>query len=170
MTVLRPLATALLVLVVVTVQVGIFAHLAVAGVVPDLALLLVVAAAIVRGPAYGTVLGLFAGLAVDLAPPADGVAGRWALALALAGWLAGQARGDARQSALATVATVAATSLAATSVYALTGLVLSEPGVSVARAVEVLPVALAYDVAVTPLVVPLAMLLLRRLDPAPLRW
>jgi rod shape-determining protein MreD len=124
----------------------------------------------VRGPAYATVLGLFAGLAVDLAPPADGVAGRWALALALAGWLAGQARGEARQSALATVATVAVASMAATSIYAVTGLVLSEPGVSVARAIEVLPIAVLYDVAVTPLVVPLAMLLLRRLDPTPVRW
>ena len=170
MTIVRPAAVALLVAVAVTLQVGLFAHLSVAGVVPDLALLVVVAAAIVRGPAYGTVLGLFAGLAVDLAPPADGVAGRWALALALAGWLAGQARGDARQSALATLVTVAVSSLAATSVYALSGLVLSEPGVTVARVVEVLPVAVLYDVAVTPLVVPLAMLLLRRLDPTPVRW
>jgi hypothetical protein len=60
--------------------------------------------------------------------------------------------------------------MAATSIYAVTGLVLSEPGVSVARAIEVLPVAVLYDVAVTPLVVPLAMLLLRRLDPTPVRW
>jgi len=166
----RVAVTVLLVLVTVTAQVGLFAHLSVAGVVPDLALLLVVAAAIVRGPAYGTVLGLLAGLCVDLAPPADGVAGRWALALAVAGWLAGQARGDARLSAVATVVTVAVSSLAATSIYALTGLVLSEPGVSVARALEVLPVAVLYDIAITPLVVPLAMLVLRRLDPAPTRW
>jgi rod shape-determining protein MreD len=170
MIVVRPLLTAALVIVAVTVQVALFAHLSVAGVVPDLALLVVVAAGVVRGPAYATVLGLFAGLAVDLAPPADGVAGRWALALALAGWLAGQARGEARQSALATVATVAVASMAATSIYAVTGLVLSEPGVSVSRALEVLPVAVLYDVAVTPLVVPLAMLLLRRLDPTPVRW
>ena len=97
MTVLRPFVVALLILATVTLQVGLFAHLSIAGVVPDLALLLVVAAALVRGPTYGAVLGLVAGLAVDLAPPADGVAGRWALALAVAGWLAGLARGEARQ-------------------------------------------------------------------------
>ncbi len=170
MTAVRVAATALLLVVTITLQVSLFAHLSIAGVVPDLALLVVVAAAIVRGPAYATVLGLLAGLAVDLAPPADGVAGRWALALALAGWLAGQARGDARQSAFATLVTVAVSSLTATSVYALSGLVLSDPGVSVARALEVLPVAVLYDVAITPLVVPLAVLLLRRLDPAPVRW
>lgn len=170
MRVLRPFVTAVLVLLTVTLQVGLFARLSIAGVVPDLALLLVVAAAIVRGPAYGTVLGLVAGLAVDLAPPADGVAGRWALGLALAGWLAGQARSDAKQSAFATLITVAVASLVATSVYALTGLVLAEPGVSVAEALEVLPVALLYDVAITPLVVPLAMLIMRTLDPTPVRW
>ena len=170
MTVLRPVMVAILVLVTVTVQVGFFAHLSIAGVVPDLALLLVVAAALVRGPSYGAVLGLVAGLAVDIAPPADGIAGRWALALAVAGWLAGLARGEARQSALATVATVAVSSFAATSLYALSGLVLRDPGVTVGRVLEVLPMAVLYDVAVTPLVVPLAVLAFRRLDPAPVRW
>jgi rod shape-determining protein MreD len=132
--------------------------------------LVVVAAALVRGPAYGAVLGLVAGLAVDIAPPADGVAGRWALALAVAGWLAGLARGEARQSALATVVTVAVSSFAATSLYALSGLALRDPGVTVGRVLEVLPVAVLYDVGVTPLVVPLAIVVFRRLDPAPVRW
>ena len=170
MTLLRGSAVVLLVLVTVTLQVGVFAQLSIAGVVPDLALLVVVAAALVRGPVYGTTLGLVAGLLVDLAPPADGVAGRWALALAVAGWLAGLARGEARQSAVATVVTVAVSSFAATSLYAMSGLVLRDPGVTVSRVIEVLPVAVLYDVAVTPLVVPLAVLAFRRLDPAPIRW
>jgi rod shape-determining protein MreD len=167
---LRSSAVGVLLVVTVTVQVGFFAHLSIAGVVPDLALLVVVAAALVRGPVYGTTLGLVAGLLVDLAPPADGVAGRWALALAVAGWLAGLARGEARQSAVATVVTVAVSSFAATSLYAMSGLVLRDPGVTVSRVIEVLPVAVLYDVAVTPLVVPLAVLAFRRLDPAPIRW
>lgn len=167
MPVLRAAAVVVLVLVTVTLQVGLFTELSVAGVVPDLALLLVVAAALVRGPSYGAVLGLLAGLAVDLAPPADGVAGRWALALAVAGWLAGLVKADARQSAVATVVTVAVASFAATSLYALSGLVLREPGVSVSAVLEVLPVAVLYDVAVTPLVVPLALIAFRRLGPVP---
>lgn len=170
MAVLRPVLVAVLVLVTVTLQVGLFAHLSIAGVVPDLALLLVVAAALVRGPAYGSVLGLLAGFAVDLAPPADGVAGRWALALAVAGWLAGLARGEARQSAVATVVTVAVASFAATSLYALSGLVLRDPGVTVGGVLEVLPLAVLYDVALTPLIVPLAVVAFHRLDPAPVRW
>lgn len=170
MSMLRAAAVVALVLVTVTVQVGLFAHLSVAGVVPDLALLLVVAAALVRGPAYGPVLGLVAGFAVDVAPPADGVAGRWALALAVAGWLAGLARGEARQSPIATVVTVAVSSFTATSLYALSGMVLRDPGVTVAKVLEVLPVSVLYDIALTPLVVPLAVLAFRRLDPAPVRW
>ena len=66
--------------------------------------------------------------------------------------------------------TVAVASFAATSLYALSGLVLQEPGVTVGRVLEVLPVSVLYDVAITPLVVPLAVLLFRRLDPVPVRW
>ncbi|MBA2639936.1 MAG: rod shape-determining protein MreD [Nocardioidaceae bacterium] len=170
MVLLRAAACAVLIVLTITVQVGLFAHLSIAGVVPDLVLLLVVGAALARGPSYGAGLGLVAGLAIDLAPPADGVAGRWALALAVAGFLAGLVRGEARQSVVATVATVAVTSFAASSLYALSGLVLREPGVTISRALEVMPIAVGYDVALTPLVVPLAVVAFRRLDPAPVRW
>ena len=67
--------------------------------VPNLALLVVVAAALVRGPEFAAVLGFAAGLAVDLAPPADRVAGRWALALVVVGYLAGRVRREAGASA-----------------------------------------------------------------------
>ena len=43
------------------------------------------AASISRGPQVGAVVGFCAGLLVDLAPPADHVAGRWALALVVVG-------------------------------------------------------------------------------------
>ena len=42
-------------------------------------------------------LGFAAGLLLDLAPPADHVAGRWALALVLVGYLAGRVRQDVRR-------------------------------------------------------------------------
>ena len=53
-------------------------------------------AALVRGPQFAAVLGFFAGLLLDLAPPADHVAGRWALALVVVGYVAGRMRQDAR--------------------------------------------------------------------------
>lgn len=57
----------------------------------SLALVAVLAFAYVRGPAFGAVLGFFAGLLVDVAPPADGVAGLWAMSFTLAAYLVGSA-------------------------------------------------------------------------------
>ena len=69
-------------------------------------------------------LGFFGGLLIDLAPPADHVAGRWALALMVVGYLAGQVRPEAGRSALAALATVAAASFVGTSIFALSGLLI----------------------------------------------
>ena len=68
-----------------------------------------------------------------------------------------------------TVVTVAAGAFIGTSIFALTGLVLRDPGVSVGAALEVVPVAVLYDVILTPLVIPLVLILFRRLEPAE-RW
>lgn len=56
---------------------------------PDLLLLLVVAAAIARGPTAGAVTGFACGLLVDLAPGSVHAVGIGALAHALAGYVAG---------------------------------------------------------------------------------
>ena len=161
----RALVLTLVITFAVVLQVALFPYLSYAGVVPNLALLVVVAAALVRGPEFAAVLGFLAGLAVDLAPPADHVAGRWALALVVVGYLAGRLRHDARTSALAAVLTVAASSFIGTSLFALSGLVLSDPDVPVAEALVVIPTAVVYDVLVTPFVLPLMMRLFRRLEP-----
>jgi rod shape-determining protein MreD len=161
----RTLVLAALVTAAVVLQVAAFSYLSYDGVVPNLALLLVVAAALVRGPDFAMVLGFFAGLAIDLAPPADHVAGRWALALVVVGYLAGRVRHDAGTSAVAAVVTVAASSFVGTSVFALSGMVLRDPSVPVAEALQVIPIAVVYDVLLTPFVLPLAMRLLRRIQP-----
>jgi rod shape-determining protein MreD len=165
MSMVRPLVLTLLVTVAVALQVAAFSYLSYDGVVPNLALLLVVAAALVRGPDFAMVLGFFAGLAIDLAPPADHVAGRWALALVVVGYLAGRVRHDAGTSAVAAVVTVAASSFVGTSVFALSGMVLRDPSVPVAEALQVIPIAVLYDVLLTPFVLPPAMRLLRRIQP-----
>jgi rod shape-determining protein MreD len=165
MSLVRTLVLVLLVTAAVVLQVAAFSYLSYDGVVPNLALLLVVAAALVRGPDFAMVLGFFSGLAVDLAPPADHVAGRWALALVVVGYLAGRVRHDAGSSAVAAVATVAASSFVGTSVFALSGMVLRDPSVPVAEALQVIPVAVVYDVLLTPFVLPLAMRLFRRIQP-----
>ncbi len=165
MTLFRGAILAVLIAVAVALQVAGFSFLSFDGVVPNLALLVVVAAALVRGPDFAATLGFFAGLAIDLAPPADHVAGRWALALVVVGYVAGRVRQDAGSSATAAVLTVAAASFIGTSVFALSGLVLQDSSAPVAEALRVIPVAVVYDVLLTPLVLPLTMRLFRRIQP-----
>ncbi|HEX4687492.1 MAG TPA: rod shape-determining protein MreD [Nocardioides sp.] len=155
-----------LVAVALVLQVAIFPHLAWDGIVPNFCLLVVVAAALVRGPSFAATLGFFAGLMLDLAPPADHVAGRWALALVVVGYVAGSMRQDTRPSATTVVATVAVSSLVGTSVYALTGIVLGDAVAEAGDLARVIVVALLWDVLLTPLVLPGVMRLLARLEPA----
>ena len=155
-----------LVVVALILQVAIFPHLAWEGIVPNFCLLVVVAAALVRGPSFAATLGFFAGLLLDLAPPADHVAGRWALALVVVGYVAGMMRQDTRPSASTVVATVAVSSFVGTSVYALTGVVLGDGAAGGGDLVRVIVVALLWDVLLTPLVLPGVMRLLTRLEPA----
>jgi rod shape-determining protein MreD len=155
-----------LVVVALVLQVAIFPHLAWEGIVPNFCLLVVVAAALVRGPAFAATLGFFAGLLLDLAPPADHVAGRWALALVVVGYVAGLMRQDTRASAMTVVATVAVSSFVGTSVYALTGIVLGDTVAGSGDLFRVIVVALFWDVLLTPLVLPGVMRLLGRLEPA----
>ena len=162
----RVAAAAGLVVVALILQVAIFPHLAWEGIVPNFCLLVVVAAALVRGPSFAATLGFFAGLLLDLAPPADHVAGRWALALVVVGYVAGMMRQDTRPSASTVVATVAVSSFVGTSVYALSGIVLGDAAAGSGDLVRVIVVALLWDVLLTPLVLPGVMRLLTRLEPA----
>jgi rod shape-determining protein MreD len=165
MAVLRALVYLALVVFAVALQVGPFAELAIRGATPDLMLLVVVAVGLVRGPEWAALIGFVGGLALDVAPPADHIAGRWALALVVVGYLVGLLRDDARQGMLGSMVAVAAASFIGTSIFALSGLILDEPGVTVSRVLEVIPVAVLYDVALTPLLLPLLTALCRRLQP-----
>ncbi|MGW3345454.1 rod shape-determining protein MreD [Nonomuraea rubra] len=63
---------------------------------PDLVVLAVVWLALTRGPVWGCVAGLVAGLAADVTPPADGTVGRTALVLSVTGLLVGRLRDGGR--------------------------------------------------------------------------
>ena len=166
---LRVALAAGLVVAALVLQVAVFPHLAWDGIVPNFCLLVVVAAALVRGPAFAATLGFFAGLMLDLAPPADHVAGRWALALVLVGYVAGLMRQDTRLSASTVVATVAASSFVGTSAYALSGVVLGDGVAGMGDLARVILVALLWDVLLTPFVLPGVMKLFTRLEPASAR-
>jgi rod shape-determining protein MreD len=164
--------TVALVVLALVLQVSLFPHLAPhwlgAGVVPNLCLLVVVATALVRGPEQAAVLGFVAGVLLDLAPPADHVAGRWALALVIVGYVAGRVRPDSGANgptATTVVATVAASSFVGTSVYAISGLLLQDPVVSVGDLLPVILLGVVWDVLLTPLVLPGLMRLLGALEP-----
>ena len=165
MTTMRVLGATLAISVALVLQVSVFPHVAWQGVVPNLVLLVVVGAALVRGAQFAMVLGFVAGVLLDLAPPADHVAGRWALALLVVGYVAGRVAPDVRATAGAVVATVAASSFLGTSAFALSGLLLRDPAVGIPDLLEVIAVAVAWDVLLTPFVLPVVMGLFRRLEP-----
>lgn len=165
MSLARGLFFTLILLFAVVLQVSFFSYFSWAGVVPNLVLLVVVAAALTRGPEHAAILGFVGGLALDLVPPADHVAGRWALALVIVGYVAGRVRQDAGRSTLVALGTVAAASFVGTSVFALSGMLLRDPAIPVAEALRVIPTALVYDLLVAPFVLPLAMRMFRRTQP-----
>lgn len=148
---------AVVVVLAVVLQVAALPVVAVNGVVPNLALLVVVAVTVVRGPAVGSFVALCAGLLLDLAPPADHLVGQWALAFVVAAALAGRVRVEVRNSPLATVGLVAVCSFVATSLFALVGLLLGEVTPPPGELIQVVVIALLWDVVVAPVVVPLLM-------------
>lgn len=162
----RALAAAAAVLVALLLQVALLPHLAWQGVVPNLVLLVVVAAALTRGPQFAMVVGFAAGALIDLAPPADHTAGRWALALVVVGYVAGRVRSESTPSATTVVSTVAACSFVGTSLFAMTGLVLGELTVGVGELLLVIGLAVVWDVVLTPFALPLLMAMFRRLESA----
>ena len=165
MTYLRWLAALGAVVVALVVQVSLFPHLAWHGIVPNLCLLVVVAAALTVEAPFALLLGFVAGVTLDLAPPADHLAGRWALALTIAAFLAARVRQDQKPSAMTVVGTVAAASFVASSLFALSGIVLSDPAMSIGGLLEVVLVAVVWDVLLTPFVLPPLMRLFTRLSP-----
>lgn len=130
---------------------------------PDLTLIGVIALApLVR---HGAVLGFAAGLAADIAPPADHSLGRHALVFCLAGWVCGTAvtRADraARSRAAAAVLVAAPVALGAVLLDALLAALLSDQpaGAVLAR----LPGALGWTVPAAPVASAVITLLARRL-------
>ncbi|MDN4172701.1 rod shape-determining protein MreD [Nocardioides sp. SOB77] len=162
----RAALTVAAVAVALVLQVSVFPHVAWEGVVPNLVLLVVVATGLVRGAQPAMLLGFVAGVLLDLAPPADHVAGRWALALVVVGYVAGRVRQDVRPTVGSVVATVAASSFVGTSVFALTGIVLRDPALGVGEVLQVIAIGVLWDVVLTPFVLPVVMGAFRRLEPA----
>lgn len=151
------------------------------GVVPDVVLLVVVATAVATDTRFATLTGFWAGLLLDIAPPADHLAGRWALALMVVGYVvgrlvhdnAGDPGGAAAGSRFAPIssrrpplplalAAAAGGSFVGTSVFALTGLLLRDSSAAIGDLLPVALIALLLDVVAALVVVPVTLWLLER--------
>jgi rod shape-determining protein MreD len=154
MTARRSVLLGLVVCVALLAQTVVFRYVAVQGVVPNLVLVVVVAVAISRGSQYASILGFCAGLLLDLAPPADHVAGRWALALVVVGYLAGRVRQDARSSTLTAVLVVGAAAFVGTSVYAFAGVVVGDGSFGFDAMLQVIVISVLWDLALAPFLMP----------------
>ena len=158
-------AVALAVVAAVVVQASVLARLPLPGGAPNLVLVLVVAVGLAGGASAGLATGFGAGLLTDLL--SEHPVGLLALCFALAGFLAGLLEADVKRSVLLPMVVVA---LATVGVYlAYLGL-LGLLGRSVAGGIGDLPGTAAYDVVLTPFVVPLVFAAARRLSRSPSRF
>lgn len=165
MTSVRDASLIVVVCFAIVAQAVVFRFVSVEGVVPNLALIVVVAAAISRGPEFAALLGFGAGLLLDLAPPADHIAGRWALALVLVGYLAGRVRQDARTSPMMAVVLVGAASFVGTSVFAFSGVLLDDGALGIDTMLRVIVISVLWDLMLAPFLIPGLLWLMERVRP-----
>ncbi|MGY5127501.1 rod shape-determining protein MreD [Streptomyces nigrescens] len=166
----RILLSAPLVVVALVIQVTILARLQLPGAVPDLLLLVVVGLALVYGHVGGALLGFFAGLLADLAPPSDHAIGRYALVLCVIGYAAGLTKPESGRHRSATVPliVVIGAAIGSTLMYAGVGALVGDTAARHVGIVGLLLSATLYDLLLAPFVVPLVMALARRTEGEPL--
>jgi rod shape-determining protein MreD len=160
---------ALFLMIAVTVQTSLLPNLAVAGVTCDLVLIVVIALALSRGPEWGAIAGFAGGLLLDVVPPADHTAGRWALALALSGYVAGLIRRETSAGPvgpLGVALTVVLGAVLSLGVYSATGSLLHDPAVDWGQFGVRVGIAAGYDVVGAIVVIPLVMWVMGRVVPA----
>jgi rod shape-determining protein MreD len=155
----RGLISFVVIAVTVIVQLTIVDRIAFpGGAGPNLVLLAVAALALAGGPLTGVLIGFWAGLALDVAPPGSHFVGQNALVFCLIGYacglLADDSSGDAEQghTALFEIVVTAAGAVCGEVLAALLGVMLSDPRVTWPAIRNVLPAAVAYDVLLCPFV------------------
>ena len=158
---MRALISFVFVAVAVVVQLTVVDRIAFpGGAGPDLVLLTVAALALASGPMAGTLIGFWAGLALDVAPPGSHFVGQDALVFCLIGYacglLADDSSGDGAtepgHTALFEIVVVAAGAICGEALGALLGVMLSDPRVTWPAITRVLPAAVLYDVLLAPFV------------------
>ena len=158
---MRALISFVFVAVAVVVQLTVLDRIAFpGGAGPDLVLLAVAALALASGPMAGALIGFWAGLALDVAPPGSHFVGQDALVFCLIGYacglLADDSSGDGAtepgHTALFEIVVVAAGAICGEALGAMLGVMLSDPRVTWPAITRVLPAAVVYDVLLAPFV------------------
>jgi len=155
------LLAALAIVAAVVLQSAVFARLPLPGGPPNLVLVLVIAIGLAGGANAGLAAGFGAGLLVDLL--SDHPVGILALCFALAGFVAGLLEADVQRTVLAPMVVVAFSTAAVYLVYLGVLGLLDE---TTADGVRGLLGTVAYDVLLTPFVVPPVAAVARRMAPA----
>jgi rod shape-determining protein MreD len=166
----RIVLSAALVVIAMVVQVSVLARLHLPGAVPDLLLLTVLGLAISYGHVGGSLVGFFAGLLADVAPPADHAVGRYALVLSVIGYAAGLAKPDSGQlrTAAGPMLVVIGAAVTTTLLYAGVGSLVGDTAGAHVGLVKLVLTATLYDLLLAPFVVPFVMAVARRFDRDPL--
>ena len=167
MTLQRFLLGAATILTALLLQTTVITRLPLPGAAPDLLLVLVVAFALAEGPMSGMTTGFLAGLLAYLS--ADHQLGRLALVYTVVGYLAGLVEDDTDRSTLVPFGAVALGAGVGVLMFALEGALLGDPRVTIGLTWRSLASSVPYDVVLTPFVVPVVALLVRRVELDPLR-
>jgi rod shape-determining protein MreD len=163
----RLLLGAVVVVTALLVQGAVLARLPLPGAAPDLLVVVVVAFALVEGSRSALLTGFAAGALADLA--GDAQLGRLALAYGVVGYVCGLFHDDTERSVLLPFAAVGLGAALAVLIYAGEGVLLADPRITGAAVLRSLASTVPYSVVLTPFVVPVVGLLVRRLDEQPLR-
>ncbi len=119
---------------------------------PDLVLVVVVALALTGGPVEGMLGGFFAGLALDVAPPATHLVGQYALVFCVVGYATGRVGSKLDESTWVPIGVVAIGSAVGELLFALTGMIFGNLDITWSTIGHVLPASIVYDVLLSPFV------------------
>ncbi len=149
----RAAMSAVLLLVAIVLQLTVVDNIRLPfGAAPDLVLVTVVALALTGGPLEGALAGFWAGLALDVAPPATHLVGQYALVFCVVGYACGRLAGRLDELAWAPIGVVALGSAAGELLYALTGILFGDADITWTAARHLLPASVACDVLLSPFV------------------
>jgi len=166
---MRPGRTALVVVTFVILQVALFSHLRVAGVVPDLGIVLAVAVAFRHGPEAGAIVGFASGVAYDLF--LETPTGMSAISYALTAYGVGVLQtGMLRAPAWLPVVLAFGAGIAGGLLFAGIGILVGVDGVWADRTLQVVAIAAVYDAMLAPCVFWLVRRVLDRAHSVSVGW